>query len=254
MIQIQPNDVSDKLRSLFSPSAPAALRCFAVLSGDNRGMIWADDADSPTWGIVQEAAFGTLYLEGSFPDGLLDMFIKDRQKQGEVLYGLWKDDTSLDEHLPPAPYDGRVWESIQEHGTTDRTALKTVPEGCKVHTIDADLFKRIQDYQFYSDIFGSPERALEHGFGLCLVRSNEVLCEAFAGTSHNDVIEIGVNTHEEHRQKRYATLTCAYLIDEAEQRGYRTYWNCAVQNIASTALANRLGFAPMKQYRLLGWF
>jgi GNAT superfamily N-acetyltransferase len=254
VIKVSPAHVSNSLRSLFSHTAPAGLRCFAVLAGDNRGRIWTDDLANPTWGIVQESAFGTLYLEGTFPKGLLAAFVEERQRDGEVLYGFWAEDDALQPELPPPAYNGFVWESDQRTPTIDLTGyLQQVPLDCSMRAIDPDLFPRIQDSTFYADMFGSSERALERGFGYCLIRGDEILCEAFAGTSHRGVIEIGVNTWEDHRQRGYATLTCAHVIHEAERRGYRTYWNCAVQNLASTTLARRLGFA-LRKYRLLGWF
>lgn len=252
---VQSHDVSDRLRSLFSPGAPAALRCFTVLDGANRGTIWANDLENPAWAIVQEAAFGTLYLEGQFPDGLLVDFTHERQQQGEVLYGFWADADTYENQFPPPRYNGHVWESDQRSSAVDLPSLFTaLPDDCVIRPIDATLFERIQDYQFYSDVFGSPEQALQQGFGFCLMRADDILCEVFAGISHQGLIEIGVNTREGHRQKGYGTATCAQVIHEAEKRGYRTYWNCAVQNVASTTLAHRLGYAPMRKYRLLGWW
>jgi RimJ/RimL family protein N-acetyltransferase len=55
-------------------------------------------------------------------------------------------------------------------------------------------------------------------------------------------------------QKGYATITCAHLIQEMEQQGYLTYWNCAKDNQASIALARKLGYQTEKVYRLLAWF
>jgi L-amino acid N-acyltransferase YncA len=92
------------------------------------------------------------------------------------------------------------------------------------------------------------------GYGLCLTKNGELLCEAFAGPAANGVIEIGVETHPHHMQKGYGRLTCAHLIHAMEQQGYRTYWNCAKQNVASIALARTLGYRDEKGYRLLAWF
>ncbi|HEX2621501.1 MAG TPA: GNAT family N-acetyltransferase [Phototrophicaceae bacterium] len=256
MIEINPAQMTDTLRSFFKvETAPGGLRFAAVLAGDNRGKIWTNHPEQPTWGIVQEGAFGTLYLEGNFPDGFLTDFIKDRQQYGEVLYGFWAEDAeALEAQFPPAPYNGHVFESDTRSTTVDlKPYLERVPEGCVMRTVDTEWFPRIQDYQFYSEMFGSPERALERGFGFCLTRGEAVVCEAFAGTSADGVIEIGVNTWDGQRQKGYGTLVCAHVITEAERRGYSTYWNCAAQNAASVALAHKLGYAPMKQYRLLAW-
>lgn len=255
MIEVQPAQITPALRALFREDLPAGLRCFAVLAGDNAGRIWTDDLQNPTWGIVQEGAFGTLYLEGTFPHGLLTAFINQRRQYGDVLYGFWDDDDALKSHFPEPGYRGRVFEGIRtelDRGFLDY--LNQIPPDCTLRPIDRDLFRRIEDYTFYSEMFGSPERALERSFGYCLMRGDDLLCEAFAGTSFRDVIEIGVNTREAERNKGYAKMTCAAVIQEAEQRGYQAYWNCAAQNIPSFSVASQLGWKPMRKYSLLGWF
>jgi RimJ/RimL family protein N-acetyltransferase len=252
MIQLESNQVTENLRNLFRPQTPASLRCFAVLAGDMVGKIWTDDLHNPTWGLVQELTFGTFHPDGQLPRGVLAQLVEDRRPFGEVLYGFLANDDELTSHFPPTMYDGLVWESDNRIG--DITYLMNpIPDGFTMRMVDAELFTRIQDYQFYSEMFGSSEYALQKGFGYCLMQGDEIICEAFAGISHNGVIEIGVNTREAYARQGFATITCAYVIHEAEKRGYRTYWNCAAQNVASTALARKLGY-DLKQYRLFGWW
>ncbi|MCU0498722.1 MAG: GNAT family N-acetyltransferase [Anaerolineae bacterium] len=255
MILVTPEKMSQHLDTFFElENVPGNLRFYAVLQGNHHGNVWVDDLDDPRWGIIQELVFGTLYLQGDFPEGVLLDFITQFSQSGEVLYGCWESDTRYLSQLPLAAYDGWVWESSQRLRTIDlKTLTQQLPVACQLHPIDTILFPHIQDYQFYTQLFGSSQRALEQGFGFCLIQDSQIVCEAFAGTSHQNIIEIGVNTHEGYRQKGYATITCAALIIEAEQRGYQTYWNCSDQNSASRALAHRLGFRPMLRYRLLAW-
>jgi RimJ/RimL family protein N-acetyltransferase len=88
---------------------------------------------------------------------------------------------------------------------------------------------------------------------LCLLRGEEILCEASTGPAVNGLIELGVITHEPHQGQGYATLTCAHLAHQCEQRGYQTYWNCAKQNVASAAVARKLGYRIEREYKLLAW-
>jgi predicted GNAT family acetyltransferase len=66
--------------------------------------------------------------------------------------------------------------------------------------------------------------------------------------------EVGIITREEHRQKGYATITCAHLIRECEQQSFETLWNCAKQNVGSNALARKLGYRKAEEYRVIAWF
>ena len=56
--------------------------------------------------------------------------------------------------------------------------------------------------------------------GLCLMQGNEIIVEAYASSFGHVTAEIGAVTHEAYRGKGYAPITCAYLIEACEQRGY----------------------------------
>ena len=90
---------------------------------------------------------------------------------------------------------------------------------------------------------------MEQGFGYCQVRDQELLSEAFAADAALGMIEIGTITSEAYRRRGYAALVCAQLIRECEARGYRTYWNCSKDNLASARLARSLGHQGEKEYR-----
>jgi len=249
--QLNPNTVTSVFRALFDLADPASLRCFAVLDGQAAGRIFTDHPAQPSYGVVQEAAFGSLYLGGDVKQTMLQQLVTLLRQDGEVLIGLWPDDPrwSL---LPPAPdYSGYTLE------LTDRNtgqSLPAVPKGCELRPLDQSLIKEILGRNLLIHMYGSVQEALKWGDGLCLTRNGEILCEAYAGPAANGVIEIGVETHPHHMQRGYAALTCAHLIHEMERQGYRTYWNCAKQNQASIALAHKLGYCTEKEYRLLAWF
>src|SRR5690242_9987253 len=106
MIEVAPDLVTPRLRSLFDPRLPAGFRCFAVIAGDVLGRIFTDDPVNPTWGAVQEGAFGTVYPGGVLAASTWRQLISRLREDGDVLVGLWPDDERIP-LLPPAPdYDG----------------------------------------------------------------------------------------------------------------------------------------------------
>ena len=248
--QLTPNLVTPAFRALFDPADPASLRCFAVLDGHAAGRIFTDYPDQPTWGVVQEAAFSSLYLGGDVKQTPLHQLIAHLRQEGEVLIGLWMEDPRWS-FLPSTPdFSGYTLEFI------DRDADQSLPEvaaGCELRRLDQSLIKEILGRNLLIHMYGSVQVALKWGYGLCLTRNGEILCETFAGPIGNGVIEIGVETHPHHIRKGYGALTCAHLILEMEQQGYQTYWNCAKQIQASIALAHKLGYRNEKEYRLLAW-
>jgi len=253
--QLDPHNDSPALRSLFNPRQPAALRCFAVLEGTAAGVVFTDDPLYPTWAVVQEGGFGTLYPGGDLPPAVLNQLIADLRPQGEVLIGLWPDDARLEQLPKDADYDGWVIEFSQRDNLTKPFPL--LPAGLALHPIDLELFDRLADRKLYIAIFGSAEAALQQGFGLCLLRPSPVgdklLCEAFAGPRALGLIEIGVETREDYRRRGYASIACAALIEQCDRQGYPPYWNCDKRNQASLALAHKLGFGGGREYRLLAW-
>lgn len=254
-IEIKPQDSSPALRNLLDPRQPAALRCFAVLDGTAAGRVFTNHPTHPTWAVVQESGFNTLYPGGDLPPSILNQLIADLRQQDYVLIGLWPEDARLDQLPPGADFDDWVVEFSQRE--TPAKPFPPIPDDLALRPIDLDLFDRLIERKMYIDIFGSPESALLHGFGLCLVRFSPVgqklLCEAFAGPVALGLIEVGVDTREDYRQRGYGTITCAALIEQCERQGYPTYWNCNKRNEASLALAKRLGYREGREYRLLGW-
>ena len=250
ILQLTPEQVTPELNALFVPTDPAALRCQAVLDGHAAGKIFTNHPETPSWVVLQEAAFGSIYLGGEVRAELLAQLISRLRQNGEVLAGLREDDPRWQLFPTGADYTGYTLEFTEREVEPDLPAL---PEGCELHRLDSTLGKQILDRNLLIRMFGSIPMALQWGYGLCLMRNDALLCEAFAGPAANGVIEIGVETQPHHMQKGYAFLTCAHLIHRMELLGYQTYWNCAKGNIASAMLARKLGYTHENEYRLSVW-
>jgi hypothetical protein len=255
MIQVSPEQVTSELKALFREDDPASLRCFAVLDGNADGLVWVDSLARPTWGIVQEAGFRSIYLGGLPDTQTLTRIIVELGQTGEVLIGLPNGDRRFEMLPPDCDYIGSTLEFTNRPvGEGLDVWLRQLPEGCQLQRVDRELFGRCLERDLLVSIFGSTEKALANGFGLCLMRGDQILSEAHAGPAALGMIEIGTMTHERHRYRGYATLTCAHLIHACEELGFQTYWNCAKQNQASVAIARKLGYRTMKEYELRACF
>ena len=102
-------------------------------------------------------------------------------------------------------------------------------------------------------MFGSIEQAVEHTIGYRLMHGETIASEAVAGPLTRGVAEMGIDTAEGYRQRGLATAASAYVIRECEALGYRAFWNAAQQNVASVALARRLGFRTEQPFTVLAW-
>ena len=255
MIEVAPDQVTPQLRALFDPHMPAGFRCFAVIAGDTAGRILTDDPIRPTWGAVQEGAFGTVYPGGTLTASTWNRLITKLSENGDVLVGLWPDDERIQLLPSPPDYDGFTLDFTNRPiGAGLDAYVQQIPDGCTMRNLDRELFERSEDRNFYTLLYGWAGQALEKVQARFLMRGDEICCESYAYFAALGTIEIATSTREQYAGRGYATITCAYLIQACEAHGYQTYWNCAKQNLASAAVARKLGYRTEKEYRLLAWF
>ena len=255
MIEIKPNQVTTKIRSLFRRDEPQAARCFNVLDGViPTGKILTDNVDNPTWAVVREPHDNSLYFGGSLNAELVQAIIAKLRQEGDVLIGMWMDDPRLELLPPGAYYDGRTLEFYNRPiGEGLAKYLYPLPNGCELHRLDKTLIMQTEWGPEDVLAVGSIDAWEQTHIGYCLMAAKEIVAEATAGPASEGLYEPGVFTQVNHRGKGYGTIVSAKLVSEIEVFGGRTYWNCAKQNLASAAIARKLGYRIEKEYRCIAW-
>jgi RimJ/RimL family protein N-acetyltransferase len=171
--------------------------------------------------------------------------------QGQAGIGCWRDD-HLNDLLPPDPdYDGATLMFTDR--APDAAPAPPLPTGYTLVERDADLLRQSVDYEATLQSFGSVEAAMRLTLGVMVLHDSAVVCEAGTGAPTHGMIEVGVTTAPEHRQRGLARAACAALIARCEQRGYATWWDCAAQNTASARLARWLGYRRERPYRYVSY-
>lgn len=255
MIRINANEVTPVIRALFRQDEPQARRCFAVLDGiTDRGKIIVDNRANPNWAAVQEPDDGTVYFGGAVDTAVIHSTITHLRRDGFVLIGMWLDDPRRT-LLPPDPdYDGRVLEFYgRSPGEGLTQFLDPLPDGFELRRLDRGLILRTEWGPGDVQAAGSLDNWEKRCFGYCLLKGDEILAEAMVGLPAVGLYEPGVFTRQAHRRKGYGIIVSAKLIQEIEAMSGQTYWNCAKQNVASAAIARKLGYKIEKEYRCLGW-
>lgn len=255
MHRITADQVTPAIRSLFRWDQPQARRCFAVLDGSPpQGKILVDDPLAPTWAAVMEMVDNSLYFGGRLDAPAADEIFAALRQEGDVLVGMWPDDPRL-AYLPTNPaYDGWTLEFYDRPiGAGLEPLIACLPPGCALKPTDRDLVMRTAWGPDDVRTAGSLKVWEQHWLGFVLLRGDEILSEASSGPPTEGVYEPGVITQEAHRGNGYATLVSARLVQEIEARGGRTYWNCAIQNLPSAAVARKLGYRVEKKYRCMLW-
>ena len=125
-----------------------------------------------------------------------------------------------------------------------------LPIGFEMRLIDMALLQRCEwreDMRFFC---GSLDNFLRNSLGMCMLRDDEIIVEAYASALGGEFAEIEAITREPFRGKGYAPIAVAFLIDALEARGYHSYWSCDVDNTASARVARKLGFRIEKPYEI----
>jgi hypothetical protein len=86
-----------------------------------------------------------------------------------------------------------------EYRTAPSLAL---PEGYHFRTIDDELFARCLWRDTMLSAFGTPEKFLHDGGGLCLMANDALCCEAYTAYWGAGKVDIGIVTHEQRNVSR----------------------------------------------------
>ena len=95
----------------------------------------------------------------------------------------------------------------------------------------------------------SVEDFLQRSFGVCLLYDGAVVGFCLSEYNCQGRCEVGVWTHEEHRQRGLGKLMTLALVEHALQHGYSEVgWHCWADNLPSAALALSAGFIYQRDY------
>jgi RimJ/RimL family protein N-acetyltransferase len=245
--------VTPAITALFDATKPTMLRAFTVLEGTSHGQILVDDMRQPTWALVRDPTYGTLYLGGQYTPSLLATLVDQFRHHGAVGIGCWPDDP-LTAMLPPKPdYAGTALYFRERFARVASSIDQALPAPYRLARRDAEHFRQSFDYESTLAALGSVENVVRLTLGVVVLDENIVVCEAATGVATHGQIEVGVTTAAMHRQRGLATVACATLIELCAAKGYTTWWDCATHNSASTRLARKLGYQNEREYRYVEW-
>ncbi len=227
------------LPGLFDPSIPNNPALWAVFMGRHAGRAVVDSPVRPCQCLLRTEADLTYASRGIRQD-FLERAIDFFRPIGHMWLVRHRSD-------PPAPGGYKILPRLEFYGYDPHSRLlhnlrKHLPEGHDIRVIDRALLQRCEwreDMVFYC---GSLDNFLSNDLGICLMRGEEIITEAYASALGSTYAEIGAVTHQPYRGRGYAPLTVAFLIELLEQRGFHAYWSCDLDNPASASVARKLGF------------
>jgi len=237
------------LPALFDPEIPNSPMLFAILRGDNPGRAFVDDATNPSHAVVRTNE-ALIFLSQVAPQEFLDLALTHLSQLGHL--GLiWRPEAAV----PRPPEAARI---LPRHefpicsATSETLAVleSGLPDGFEIRPVDRSLLERCEWRPEIEGYCGSLDNFLAHGLGICLMRGDEIITEAYAPFWGVRQAEIGVVTNEAHRGHGFAAMACARLIRLCRERGAEPYWSCDADNIASIRSARKLGFQGEREYEI----
>ena len=232
----------------------------AVLEGNSPGRIFVDNPTHPKSTFVLTNA-GFAYLVGSprnhdFNNALKKLLndklfpeIKESNDPTLIFYPLadgWE--VSLKEILG----ERKIHDLFRKQFTFNPEKFaqhsdwqNQIPAGFQIEPVSQTLLDK-----FRIDMFPweSPQAFIERGFGFWLTRGDEIACECSSVFVGGNAVEINIHTSENYRKQGFAQLTASVFVEECLSRGLRPNWECWWDNEPSVALAQKLGFEPVKDH------
>lgn len=163
-----------------------------------------------------------------------------------------------EDHLPALFADietlraERQYYRLQVHAPIPPPAL---PAGFRLRQVDAALVAEsaLTNHQTLLDEMCSeaPSVAdfLQSRFGYCLQYGQELVGWCLSEYNHANRCELGIETLEAFQRRGLAIATASATIAHAHSRGITSVgWHCWKRNIASSNLAQKLGFEKVEDY------
>jgi len=254
MLRVKPHQVTPEIRALFTTDDPANVRCLAVLEGILPGDILVDDLTNPIWGVVRGVGDGTTFLSRTITSEISHQVISSLRQTGNVVIGMWENDSRWAQLPSDSAQDGvniEFLDRARKHNL--ETYLQAKSPNWHIQQIDPFIFPRCAWYSVICREYGRAEHFFQKGLGFCVIGVNDILAEVYLTPAVHGIREIGVRTQEAYRGQGYGTLLSAYSIQICEQREDHVYWNTAQQNLASIAIARKLGFQCERTYPVRIW-
>ena len=210
------------------------------------GKIFVTDPDSPVSAL---AAVGCFAFCAGVPDK--ELFVA--KPKGFVIMipqsKAWED--CIEECFPNARKVTRYAIKKDTHFDLSflKSMVKKLPEGYELKEIDKDVYDLCLTDPLTEDFvssFESKEKYLEIGRGMVIMKSGRIVAGASSFARYNEGIEIEVDTVEEERRKRLATVASAALILRCLDEGLYPSWDA--QNMNSVHLAEKLGYEFDHEY------
>ena len=116
----------------------------------------------------------------------------------------------------------------------------------RIEQIDQENISKIEGRIIPSFSWRSSDQFLKEGFGYIALDQGRVCAVAFSAAVSSEEIDIGVETHEDHRRKGLAAILVNRMCEHITEIGKRPVWAHSISNKGSMRTALKCGFVQDK--------
>jgi GNAT superfamily N-acetyltransferase len=238
----------------------------SILNGSNKGNLWVDSLENPSFAIVWGEHLEGFQLMGkpldakhykdlrAFFESDLNSFLKDRGKE-EFEYAA--DTEELLQMMNNVFYDKNIewgWQYNYKVVEYKTVALKN-QDICSVVSIDTDFFQ--MEYSNASYVldeivkaWGNVDSYLNNGIGFAVIKDNEIISKIISIAAYETNHVLGVDTLASYRRRGYGSLLLRKVLNDASEKGYRILWDCDEFNEGSKKTAQNQGLVFDYKYKV----
>ena len=251
------------------PGEQLALVLASVTAGNTAARLWiasqdGDDAVALLW----DKGNNVFYLAGpGLAEGAHDRLERliateirpQALDEGRVYFRARGLDPAMDDALPRLLAPTTLRELVELFFGFRQTRSNDVPSPSVPNIgfapIDRALLERedlanlheIQDEIRW--MWGTEERFHAQGWGYAALVPGRAICWCTAEYVSGSQCGIGIATDREYERRGVATATAVHFVEACLRRGVRPFWECAAGNLASTRVAEKVGFVRLEETR-----
>ena len=117
--------------------------------------------------------------------------------------------------------------------------------------MDAEIFDGTDGTVVPKRFWNNAREFMERGKGFSLLQNDQPVASAFSAFVHENMLEMGMETHAKMRNRGFAKIVCTRLIDYCLANSLEPVWACKSGNKKSYNLAGKLGF---ESHQLLPYY
>ncbi|SHM44225.1 GNAT family N-acetyltransferase [Gracilibacillus kekensis] len=245
----------------------------AVIEGNNPGRIFVDNLEYPDAALLWLGNNDGFFLMGNEQNKVflkhLDRFIEevifpDARKQGladiEIMGHHPKWDPVIEKLFKNRKRKLESGNQFVFHflPTNDLREEPILEQVYQTRKINKALYNNenneIENVDFLrsniKEYWSSPDDFFEKGLGYCIIHNGQIVSFCFAGFVAGDLQCINIETLKEHQGKKLAQKVAHHFVKECQKRGMLPYWDCMEVNHPSAAVAERVGFTKVFEYKV----